>query len=141
MLNRIEIMGNLVADPELKTTSSGINVCSFRIACERDYVSSVGQREADFVDCVTWREKAEFISKYFSKGMPILVSGHLQMCKWEDRDGNKRTAAEIQAESLYFAGGENRKKQSTPNFTDSLPAEDEYAKLGWNVDDEGVLPF
>ena len=141
MLNRIEIMGNLVADPELKTTSSGINVCSFRIACERDYVSSVGQREADFVDCVTWREKAEFISKYFSKGMPILVSGRLQMCKWEDRDGNKRTAAEIQAESLYFAGGENRKKQSTPNFTDSLPAEDEYAKLGWNVDDEGVLPF
>lgn len=141
MLNRIEIMGNLVADPELKTTSSGINVCSFRIACERDYVSSVGQREADFVDCVAWREKAEFISKYFSKGMPILVSGRLQMCKWEDRDGNKRTAAEIQAESLYFAGGENRKKQSTPNFTDSLPAEDEYAKLGWNVDDEGVLPF
>lgn len=141
MLNRIEIMGNLVADPELKTTSSGINVCSFRIACERDYVSSVGQREADFVDCVTWREKAEFISKYFSKGMPILVSGRLQMRKWEDRDGNKRTTAEIQAESLYFAGGENRKKQSTPNFTDSLPAEDEYAKLGWNVDDEGVLPF
>ena len=141
MLNRIEIMGNLVADPELKTTSSGINVCSFRIACERDYVSSVGQREADFVDCVTWREKAEFISKYFSKGMPILVSGRLQMRKWEDRDGNKRTAAEIQAESLYFAGGENRKKQSTPNFTDSLSAEDEYAKLGWNVDDEGVLPF
>lgn len=141
MLNRIEIMGNLVADPELKTTSSGINVCSFRIACERDYVSSVGQREADFVDCVAWREKAEFISKYFSKGMPILVSGRLQMCKWEDRDGNKRTAADIQAESLYFAGGENRKKQSTPNFTDSLPAEDEYAKLGWNVDDEGVLPF
>ena len=141
MLNRIEIMGNLVADPELKTTSSGINVCSFRIACERDYVSSVGQREADFVDCVTWREKAEFISKYFSKGMPILVSGRLQMRKREDRDGNKRTAAEIQAESLYFAGGENRKKQSTPNFTDSLPAEDEYAKLGWNVDDEGVLPF
>lgn len=112
MLNRIEIMGNLVADPELKTTSSGINVCSFRIACERDYVSSVGQREADFVDCVAWREKAEFISKYFSKGMPILVSGRLQMCKWEDRDGNKRTAAEIQAESLYFAGGENRKNKA-----------------------------
>ena len=141
MLNRIEIMGNLVADPELKTTGGGINVCSFRIACERDFVSSVGQRETDFVDCVAWRERAEFVSKYFSKGMPILVSGRLQMRKWEDRDGNKRTTAEIQADNLYFAGGERRSSQSIMDSKGKLSPDEEFANLGWGGEDEGTLPF
>lgn len=68
MLNHIEIMGNLVADPELKTTGSGIKVCSFHVACERDYAANGAQKETDFVDCVAWREKAEFVCKYFAKG-------------------------------------------------------------------------
>lgn len=141
MLNHIEIMGKLVADPEVRATSSGIKVCSFCIACERDYAAYGAQKETDFIDIVAWREKAEFLGKYFSKGMPILVSGRLQIRKWEDRDGNKRGTAEVQAESLYFAGGETRKKQSTPASIDSVPNEDEYEKLGWNNDDEGTLPF
>ena len=109
MLNHIEIMGNLVAAPELKTTAAGVKVASFRIACERDYAAPGAQREADFVDCVAWREKAEFVCRHFAKGMPILVSGRLQIRRWEDRDGNKRSTAEIVAENLYFAGGERKR--------------------------------
>ena len=74
MLNRIDIMGKLVADPEMRFTGGGIPVCTFRIACERDFAAAGAQKETDFIDCVTWREKAEFVNKYFSKGMPILVS-------------------------------------------------------------------
>ena len=141
MLNHIEIMGNLVAAPEMRTTSSGVKVSSFRIACERDYSSGNSQKETDFVDCVAWREKAEFVSKYFSKGMPILVSGRLQMRKWEDRDGNRRITAEIQAENLYFAGGEKRQTSVPAMQTEKPTPNDEYAKLGWDSADEGVLPF
>ena len=140
MLNRIDIMGNLVADPELRSTNSGIKVCSFRIACERDYATFGTQKETDFVDCVAWREKAEFISKYFSKGMPVLVSGRLQIRKWEDRDGNKLSSAEIQADSLYFAGGERRKNTRVDGSSAFTIPSDEYGKLGWDSD-EGTLPF
>ncbi len=140
MLNHIEIMGNLVADPEIRTTNSGVKVCSFRIACERDYAAIGAQKEADFVDCVAWREKAEFVSKYFTKGMPILVSGRLQMRKWEDRDGNKRVSAEIQAESLYFAGGEKRQASSTSFPEIKSDRVDAYDGLGLDIDG-GILPF
>ena len=141
MLNRIEIMGNLVDDPELRITGSGIKVCNFRIACERDYASSDRHKEVDFVDCVAWREKAESVGIHFSKGMPILVSGRLQMRKWEDHIGTKRTTAEIQADDLYFAGGEKRKSQRDEGFLEKAAVNDEYEKFGWAHDDEGELPF
>ena len=109
MLNHIAIMGNLIADPEMKATAAGVRVASFRIACERDYAAQGAQKETDFVDCVAWREKAEFVCRHFTKGMPILVSGRLQIRRWEDRDGNRRSTAEIVAENLYFAGGERKR--------------------------------
>ncbi len=139
MLNHIEIMGNLVADPELRTTSGGVKVASFRIACERDYTAPGVQKEADFIDCVAWREKAEFLCGYFSKGKPIVVSGRLQIRKWEDRDGNKRSSAEILAENLYFAGGE----KSSTNKSAERPAPSEFAKnFAEDPDgDFGELPF
>ena len=141
MLNHIEVMGNLVADPELKTTGSGIKVCSFRVACERDYAANGAQKETDFVDCVAWREKAEFVCKYFAKGMPILVSGRLQMRKWEDRSGAKRVSAEIQAENVYFAGGERKcdTAATTPDWVTKAEKEDPYGGV-WD-DEEGELPF
>lgn len=105
MLNRIIIMGRLTAAPELKTTQSGLIVVSFTVACERDFGS--GEKQTDFIDCTAWRGTAEFVSKYFRKGSMIVVSGRLQSRKWEDRDGNKRTNWEIQAESVYF--GESRR--------------------------------
>lgn len=139
MLNHIDIMGDLVADPELKSTSSGISVCSFRIACERDFSAAGSRKESDFIDCVAWREKAEFVCKHFTKGMPIMVSGRLQMRKWEDRDGNKRISAEVQAESVYFAGGERRHQQETTLVAGVVGTNSEYDVI-WDKS-EGELPF
>lgn len=140
MLNHIEIMGNLVADPEIRTINSRVKVCSFRIACERDYAVQGAEKETDFVDYVAWREKAEFVGKYFTKGMPILVSGRLQMRNWEDRDGNKRVSAEIQAENLYFAGGEKRRISNTAFPEIKSDPTDSYDGLGLDTNG-GILPF
>ena len=108
MLNHIVLMGRLTRDPELRTTQSGVNVASFAIACERDFAQN-GEREADFFNCVAWRGTGEFVSKYFSKGSMIVVSGRLQSRKWQDNQGNKRVSWEINADSVYF--GESKKNQ------------------------------
>ncbi len=103
MLNHITIMGRLVRDPELRRTGSGIAVASFRVAVDRDYQSKDGgERKADFIDCVAWRQTGEFISKYFTKGRMIVVDGRLEMRDWTDKDGNKRTSAEIVVANAYF---------------------------------------
>lgn len=139
MLNHIEIMGNLVADPEMRTTASSVKVTSFRIACERDYAAPGMQKETDFIDCIAWREKAEFLCRYFSKGMPIVVSGRLQIRKWEDREGSKRSSAEIVAENLYFAGGERKRSDDSPA---RLPSNTMPGVFDGIVeDDDGELPF
>ena len=103
MLNHIVIMGRLVRDPELRRTGSGIAVASFRVAVDRDFApKDGGERKADFIDCVAWRQTGEFISKYFSKGRMIVVDGRLEMRDWTDKDGNKRTSAEIVVANAYF---------------------------------------
>lgn len=105
MLNVVAIMGRLVADPELRTTGNGINVCSFRIACDRNFVQNGQERQADFIDVVAWRQSAEFICKYFQKGSLIAVEGSLQSRQYQDKNGNKRTAVEVLANQINFAGG------------------------------------
>ena len=103
MLNHITLMGRLVADPELRRTGTGVAVASFRIAVDRDFApKDGGERKADFIDCVAWRQTGEFISKYFSKGRMIIVDGRLEMRDWTDKDGNKRTSAEIVVANAYF---------------------------------------
>ena len=103
MLNHIVIMGRLVRDPELRRTGTGIAVASFRVAVDRDFVpKDGGERKADFIDCVAWRQTGEFISKYFTKGRMIVVDGRLEMRDWTDKDGNKRTSAEIVVANAYF---------------------------------------
>ena len=103
MLNHITLMGRLVADPELRRTGSGVAVASFRIAVDRDFApKDGGERKADFIDCVAWRQTGEFISKYFSKGRMIVVDGRLEMRDWTDKDGNKRTSAEVVVANAYF---------------------------------------
>ena len=109
MLNHITIMGRLTADPELRYTQSNIPVASFTVACERDHQQG-GSREADFISCVSWRQGAEFVSKYFSKGSMIVVEGRLQSRKWQDRDGNNRVSWEILTDHTYF--GEARRNDS-----------------------------
>ncbi|MDO5546484.1 MAG: single-stranded DNA-binding protein [Eubacteriales bacterium] len=103
MLNHIVIMGRLVRDPELRRTGSGVAVASFRVAVDRDFApKDGGERKADFIDCVAWRQTGEFISKYFAKGRMIVVDGRLEMRDWTDKDGNKRTSAEIVVANAYF---------------------------------------
>ena len=104
MLNCAVIMGRLVADPELRTTTSGISVISFRVAVDRNFVRSGEERQADFIDVVAWRQTAEFVSRYFRKGSMIAVQGSIQTRNYEDRNGNKRTAVEIVADNVSFCG-------------------------------------
>lgn len=108
MLNVVAIMGRLVADPELKTTSAGINVCTFRIACDRSFAQQGQQRQADFIDVVAWRHNADFLCKHFAKGSMVAVQGRLQTRQYQDRNGNKRTAVEVVADSLSFAGSSKK---------------------------------
>lgn len=124
MLNVVAIMGRLVADPELRTTTQGTNVCTFRIACERNYSKPGEQRQADFVDIVAWGKTAEFICKFFQKGSMIAVEGSLQTRNYQDKQGNKRTAVEVVASNISFAGAKAAEKpaardsdQQTQNYT------------------------
>ena len=103
MLNHITIMGRLTRDPELRRTGSGIAVASFSVAVDRDFGGrDGGEKETDFIDCVAWRQTGEFVSKYFTKGRMIVVSGRLQIRSWTDKDGNKRRTAEVVADNVYF---------------------------------------
>ena len=100
MLNHIVVMGRLTRDPELRTTQSGVNVASFTVAVDRDFGGRDGaERQTDFFDCAAWRQTGEFVSKYFQKGRMIVVSGRMQSRKYQDREGNNRTAWEIQADT------------------------------------------
>lgn len=104
MLNRVILMGRLVADPELKTTASGISVTSFRIAVDRNYVKNGEERKADFIDIVCWRSNAEFVCRYFSKGSLIAVEGQLQTRTYQAKDGTNRYVVEVVADNLSFTG-------------------------------------
>ena len=116
MLNHITLMGRLVRDPELRRTGSGIAVASFTVAVDRDFGSrDGGERETDFIDCVAWRQTGEFVSKYFTKGRMIVVSGRLQIRSWNDKDGNKRRTAEVVADNCYF-GDSRRDGESTGSY-------------------------
>ena len=114
MLNHIVIMGRLTRDPELRRTGSGIAVASFTVAVDRDFGGrDGGEKETDFIDCVAWRQTGEFVSKYFSKGRMIVVSGRLQIRSWTDKDGNKRRTAEVVADNCYF--GDSKRDSDSGN--------------------------
>lgn len=116
MLNVVAIMGRLVADPELRTTTQGNSVCSFRIACDRSYVQQGQERQADFIDVIAWRQQAEFVSKYFQRGSLIAVEGSLQTRQYQDKQGNKRTAVEVVANNISFAGAKRQDGQNAPSY-------------------------
>ena len=158
MLNIVAIMGRLVYDPELKTTQQGTGVCSFRIACERNYSKPGEQRQADFVDIVAWGKTAEFICKFFQKGSMIAVEGSLQTRNYQDKQGNKRTEVEVLANHISFAGPKAAEKpavhdfdQQTKNYTNeakaaqNAPQGQQYAQGDADdfidVTDDGDLPF
>ena len=114
MLNHITIMGRLTRDPELRRTGSGIAVASFTVAVDRDFGGrDGGEKETDFIDCVAWRQTGEFVSKYFTKGRMIVVSGRLQIRSWTDKEGNKRRTAEVVADNCYF--GDSKRDSDSGN--------------------------
>ena len=115
--NKIILIGNLVADPELKQTNSGISYCSFSIAVSRRY-SKQGEQTTDFFEVTCWREKAEFATKFFTKGKPILVCGEMQQRSWTDSNGQKRYAYSVAADELSFV---ERKGAETSEFSGSAP--------------------
>ena len=157
MLNHITIMGRLTRDPELRRTGSGIAVASFTVAVDRDFSGrDGGEKETDFIDCVAWRQTGEFVSKYFTKGSMVVVSGRLQIRNWNDKDGNKRRTAEVVADNVYFGeskrseGGNAYGGNTYGGFAPSAPASgfggysapaapaSDFAMLD---DDDAQLPF
>lgn len=125
MLNIVALMGRLTADPELKRTSNDIAVTTFTLAVNRSYVRQGEERQTDFITVVAWRQTAEFVCRYFTKGQLMAVDGSIQTRNYTDRDGNKRTAFEVVANNVHFAeskgsgGGGNREQQNTSVFEPS----------------------
>lgn len=108
MLNRIILMGRLTRDPELRHTQTGTPVASFSLAVDRDFKDKqTGEKATDFIDVVAWRQTAEFVSRFFTKGRMAAVEGRLQVRDYTDKDGNKRRAVEVVADNVYF--GDSRK--------------------------------
>ena len=163
MLNKIFLQGRLVADPELRHTQSGVAVATFRIAVDRDFKDrETGEKKADFITVVAWRQTAEFISRFFTKGRMAIVEGRLQVREYTDRDGNRRYATEVVADNVYFGdskrdgeGGYGRSGYDAPpagNYAppaggyapqtgggySTAPVVDQFADL---TDDDGELPF
>lgn len=133
MLNVVAIMGRLVADPELRTTQQGTNVCTFRIACERSYTPKGQQRQADFVDIVAWGKTAEFICKFFQKGSMIAIDGSLQTRNYQDKQGNKRTAVEVVANNISFAGAKAADKPAAASYEQQTRNHVQQAKAAQNA--------
>ena len=130
MLNHVTLMGRLTRDPELRRTGSGTAVTSFTLAVDRDFAPKDGSREADFIDCVAWRQSGEFVSKYFAKGRMAVVSGRLQIRPWTDKDGNNRRSAEVVVDNVYFGDSrrdapEEAKEAVDSGYSDDLPLPDE----------------
>lgn len=141
MLNHIVIMGRLARDPELRRTQTGTPVASFRLAVERDFKDKAsGERITDWIDVTAWSYTAEFVSKYFTNGRMAVVSGRLQMRDWTDKNGNKRTSAEIVADSVYW--GDSRRdgdSQSTAAPAPAYQPQQDFIELP--DDGSGNLPF
>ena len=148
MINMVALMGRLTYSPELKSTPNGVSVLRFQVACDRNYQKDSQNRQADFIDCVAWRQTAEFISRYFHKGSMIAVGGTLQTSNYTDKDGNKRKQIEVLANNVSFCGSkaENgsqgtqgaQNEQYTQGGIDINYEDADFEEIG-NDDDD--LPF
>ena len=144
MLNVVALMGRLTADPELRYTPSNVPVTTFSLACDRSYVKSGQDRQTDFINIVAWRQSAEFVTKYFRKGMLVAVQGSIQTRNYVDKDNNKRTAFEVVAESVHFAEPKKDQGGAAPARFEPQPeafASGDVSDFEEIADDEGDLPF
>lgn len=146
MLNVVALMGRLVADPELKTTQSGNSVCTFRVAVDRSYTAKDEERKADFFTITAWRKTADFICKYFQKGSLIAIEGSLQTRQYQDKSGNNRTATEVLASRVSFAGSKasngasvQSSGQQTENYAQNANASQNAPQTASGSDDFSVI--
>ena len=145
MLNMVALMGRLTYEPELKTTPSGVSVIRFQIACDRSYQSAGQERQADFIDCVAWRQRAEFISRYFHKGSMIAIEGTIQTQNFTDKNGNNRKSVEVVANNVSFCGSKADSGSTAPAQEFNQPAPS-YSSADTSdfeeiIDDDDDLPF
>lgn len=139
MLNSVIIMGRLTADPELRTTASGLSVTSFTVAVDRRFTKQGEDKQTDFINCVAWRQQADFVTRFFRKGQMIAVQGSLQVRNYEDKNGNKRTAYDVVADNISFCGSKNE----GANSSYGAPRQDAAPAVSYQSGDAGsfsVLP-
>lgn len=147
MLNVIAIQGRLAADPEMRQTTTGKSVCTFRIACDRGRKDANGNSQTDWIPCTAWEKTAEFICKYFGKGALIAVDGRLQSRQYQDKNGQNRIAVEIVANNVNFCGSKESTSTAPQNAAQRPAAPSQrtqgepYADYAPIDDDEGDLPF
>lgn len=134
MLNKAILMGRLTRDPEMRYTQSNTLVTSFTLAIDRDRKGPNGERQTDFIECVAWGKQAEFVKSWFAKGVMAIVVGRIQSRNWEDRNGNKRTSIEINANEVLF--GESKKDKTAPKSGPDTPGFDNFPEL-----DDSSCPF
>ena len=140
MLNRIIIMGRLARDPELRRTQAGVPVTSFRLAVDRDFKDkTTGERGTDWIDVVAWRQTGEFVSRYFTKGRMAVVEGRLQMRDWTDKEGNKRTSAEVVADNVYF--GDSKRDGDGGGYSTGYHQGGGYGQGGYQATAAPADPF
>ncbi len=149
--NKVILIGNMTADPELKQTTSGVSVCSFSIAVNRRFAKAdQGQQNVDFINIVTWRQQAEFVSRYFKKGNPILICGQLQTRTWADPQGQKRYATEVVADEVSFVASAAQAGQGAPSQPGNTYTPDAYGAPAFSsapsanfeeIPNDGDLPF
>ena len=130
-MNKVILMGNLTKDPELTYTPNNVAVCKFTIAVQRSFAKPGEERQSDFINCVGWRNTAEFISKHFAKGRKIAVSGSIQVRNWDDAEGKKRYATEVVVDEAHFCD----KKTDSNNSNSS----DGFEPVDFNPDSDGLL--
>lgn len=131
MLNKCFLLGRMTKDPEIRRTNGGTAVTSFTLAVDRDFKTN-GEKDTDFIEVVAWRNTAEFVSKYFSKGRMAIVEGRLQIRDWTDKNGNKRRTAEVVADNVYF-GDSKRENKEEPEYKQA-----DFAEIS---EEDGELPF
>lgn len=146
MLNKAILMGRLTRDPELRHTQSNMAVCSFRLAIDRDRKDPNGERQTDFIDCVAWGKRAEFVVQWFTKGMMAIVTGRVQSRQWQDQNGNNRTAIEVNCAEVTF--GETKKaREENRQDVSGMPQDIGYAAVEppesdfHEPEDDGDVPF
>lgn len=141
MLNMVGLMGRLTYEPEIRVTTSGVSVLRFQIACDRTYQKAGEERKADFIDCVAWRQTAEFIGKYFHKGSMIAIEGTIQTDNYIDKNGNNRKQVEVVANNVSFCGSKadnNDNAQAAPAQEYASSDNSDFEEI---VEDDDDLPF